>query len=456
MHRVDTATAVASLPSPQAQGTPGYFTKGDPATPIPATQPGPDWFNMIQEELVYLCLQAGITLDVTKMNYTQVYQAVLALRAAQTLGGLNDVTITSPANGQALVYNGSGWVNGTPTSAIDLMNKTLMLNGLRDAIAEGAGAQLVNSWPDPFVDTSGIDTGASSAYQHNATRDVIHNGGDVVTPSAAGEWTGATGSFTFSGDDISKTTPDKWIKTSDSFTGDFKFTFTATTIPANTSLGFYPIASDGSFNDSATTGGVAGLGSLSGMFTIFTGGSIRHANTEVATTTMSGGEVFEFERSGTTVTLKRDGVLVHTFAASSSAEVRIFLGSHASPLMDVDDISWTEVSTPTNMDLITAQRTPLAVPATGHLLAIVNNLGSLTYGTDLTMKLSRDDGDTWDTATIEELGTTTVTIDGTPTACDVLYIEPAFTGASETNLRARVQSFNNKSFELAGLIPAAS
>ena len=112
--------------------------------------------------------------------------------------------------------------------------------------------------------------------------------------------------------------------------------------------------------------------------------------------------------------------------------------------------------TETLQNLITVARTPLAVPTTGHLLAIINNLGSLTYGTDLTMKTSRDDGVTWDTATIEELGTTSVSINGTPTDCDVIYIDPAFTGASETNLRARIESFNNKNFEIVGIVPAAS
>lgn len=82
MHRVDTATAVASLPSPQSAGTPGFFTKGDPSTPTPATVPGPDWFNMIQEELYYLVSTAGVTPDATKADFTQVHEAIAAMIAA--------------------------------------------------------------------------------------------------------------------------------------------------------------------------------------------------------------------------------------------------------------------------------------------------------------------------------------------------------------------------------------
>lgn len=86
MHRVDTATAVASLPSPQAAGTPGFFIKGDPSVPTQATTPGPDWFNMIQEELYYLVDQAGITPDASKADFTQVHEAIAAMIAAATAG----------------------------------------------------------------------------------------------------------------------------------------------------------------------------------------------------------------------------------------------------------------------------------------------------------------------------------------------------------------------------------
>ena len=36
-----------------------------------------------------------------------------------TLSGLTDVTITSAINGQVLVYDGNGWINGVDNSAID-------------------------------------------------------------------------------------------------------------------------------------------------------------------------------------------------------------------------------------------------------------------------------------------------------------------------------------------------
>lgn len=81
MHRVDTSTAAAELPAQDPVGTPGFFTKGSQATATPATVPGQDWFNAIQEELVAICTAAGVVL--AKGTYTQVLQALGVLFATK-------------------------------------------------------------------------------------------------------------------------------------------------------------------------------------------------------------------------------------------------------------------------------------------------------------------------------------------------------------------------------------
>jgi hypothetical protein len=91
MHRVDTATAVAAPPALDAAVSPGYFSKGNPATGVPATIPGQDWFNSVQEELVSIIAAAGITLDRTANN--QVLAALQSMFAGgdthqKILGGL--------------------------------------------------------------------------------------------------------------------------------------------------------------------------------------------------------------------------------------------------------------------------------------------------------------------------------------------------------------------------------
>lgn len=88
MQRVTRSTAVAVMPSPPASpGTPGYFTGGDPINSIPATIPGYEFFNQIQEEPIAVILDAGIVLDAAVL--TQLRQAI------RRVAGGNVTTITA-------------------------------------------------------------------------------------------------------------------------------------------------------------------------------------------------------------------------------------------------------------------------------------------------------------------------------------------------------------------------
>lgn len=104
MHRVDTSSVAVALPAPEAQGAPGYFSKGDPQTGTPATTPGQDWFNMIQEELIAFLVALGGSPDVSKADYGQLAAAALAYFAPK-----------SQLNGRNALINGSMavWQRGT-------------------------------------------------------------------------------------------------------------------------------------------------------------------------------------------------------------------------------------------------------------------------------------------------------------------------------------------------------
>lgn len=86
MHRVDTSTAAPALPGADAAGTPGYFTKGDTGIPTPATVPGQDWFNAVQEELVALIEAGGLSPDTSKADFAQIRDAALILSRGGALG----------------------------------------------------------------------------------------------------------------------------------------------------------------------------------------------------------------------------------------------------------------------------------------------------------------------------------------------------------------------------------
>jgi hypothetical protein len=80
MYLYDDPTCVATLPTPGAAGTPGYFTNGSPAGGQPATILSADFMNMLMEELLNVVTAAGLT--PSKTNYTQVLTAIRTLGTA--------------------------------------------------------------------------------------------------------------------------------------------------------------------------------------------------------------------------------------------------------------------------------------------------------------------------------------------------------------------------------------
>lgn len=82
MQRVKRSTAVAAMPAPPGGGTPGYFASPIPQGGVPATIPGYEWFNSVQEELCAVIAAAGITLDIT--NSAQLLAALRSAGVFQT------------------------------------------------------------------------------------------------------------------------------------------------------------------------------------------------------------------------------------------------------------------------------------------------------------------------------------------------------------------------------------
>src|SRR5690242_9782224 len=82
MYRIDNSTAATSMPAVAAPGPKpdGFFTKGNPLTPIPATIVDDDWLNTLQEELIAVVQAAALT--PSKSTRTQVRDAINALIAA--------------------------------------------------------------------------------------------------------------------------------------------------------------------------------------------------------------------------------------------------------------------------------------------------------------------------------------------------------------------------------------
>lgn len=132
MHRVDTATAAPSLPAPQAVGSPGFFTQGDPGLGTPATVPGPDFLNMLQEEAVNVVLSAGLALDATKLNHAQLLQAIkLLIGSDPAPGRTHNIGLAASVNAKALTIalKTKDLVDPSAASPVDVVfrNRTLTL-----------------------------------------------------------------------------------------------------------------------------------------------------------------------------------------------------------------------------------------------------------------------------------------------------------------------------------------
>lgn len=106
MYQIDNDSASQSLPPSTSNGTPGFFTDGNPATGLAATVLPAEFMNMIMLELTYLVTQSGQTLS--KSDHTQVTQAVKKLIAQLATVSWGNVT-DKPGN---LVRSGNG---DTPT-----------------------------------------------------------------------------------------------------------------------------------------------------------------------------------------------------------------------------------------------------------------------------------------------------------------------------------------------------
>lgn len=116
MQRVTRSSAAAALPlPPAAPGTPGYFAKPDPVAGVPATIPGYEWFNGVQEELVAELVDAGLTPDAAVL--TQVRQAIRRLAGGNVATIAATTTLTADHAGLVLASAAAGNVTLTLPAA---------------------------------------------------------------------------------------------------------------------------------------------------------------------------------------------------------------------------------------------------------------------------------------------------------------------------------------------------
>lgn len=150
MQRVDTSTAVVELPAQNPAGTPGYFSQGNPSIGLPATVPGQDWFNIVQEELMAIILAAGLTPDKTTTN--QVLQAIKQLCQYASDTGSADAyaialspALTSHVSGMPISFKAANANTGAATLNVDGLGAVAIKKNVNKDLSAGdiAAGQII-------------------------------------------------------------------------------------------------------------------------------------------------------------------------------------------------------------------------------------------------------------------------------------------------------------------------
>lgn len=105
MFKIDSPSSVASMPTPNTLGTPGWFAHGN-GTSVPYTVLTSDWANAVQAELVNVIEEAGLTLD--KTDSSQLLTAIQTLERIKVGGTLNMYVSTTGSD------SNDGLTSGTP------------------------------------------------------------------------------------------------------------------------------------------------------------------------------------------------------------------------------------------------------------------------------------------------------------------------------------------------------
>lgn len=192
MYRIDNSTAVATLPTPGAVGPNpnGYFTKGDPASGIPATIVDDDWANAVQEAICQ-----AITSDGTVLSKTDNTQLAVKLRgrllAVHTFYSSGTYTPTAgTTRTYRRVLGGGGGGGGAP--AVTGSNVSVGAPGGAGSYSEGW--IIGNSGPEGVTVGAGASGGTGVA---GGTGGASISGVITAPGGSSGTVNGPTGSVPF-------------------------------------------------------------------------------------------------------------------------------------------------------------------------------------------------------------------------------------------------------------------
>ncbi|WP_431276287.1 hypothetical protein ACQ858_08540 [Variovorax ureilyticus] len=191
MFAIDDPSAVAVMPTPEAAGTAGWWTEGNPALGQAATLMRASWFNGLQQELLNILSAGGVTPN--KTTYNQLLAALNALYSKGRL--LRTLVYTRVSGVQNVSVNG-----GTPTttgagSYVPGASMTFCIAEVQGAGNAGGGASVPTSGNLSMGSPGGCGAygeGYFSAASIGASQVVTVGLGGAGVASAAGGNGGAS------------------------------------------------------------------------------------------------------------------------------------------------------------------------------------------------------------------------------------------------------------------------
>lgn len=182
MKRIDAYGATADL----------QFTNGSPVDGIPPTRVSADWLNVIQEEVSNVVEAAGLTLDQTGQNKTQLLQAVRSLVQGAPIGSV----VMWAGDGSSCP---EGWMfchgDYLSTEAFPLLfaaigytfggeGNVFQIPDLRGMFVRGTDE---NRGIDPGRQVASYQDDQLKAHSHSVTIRLADNNDDEVAPPAGSD-----------------------------------------------------------------------------------------------------------------------------------------------------------------------------------------------------------------------------------------------------------------------------
>ncbi|WP_417831718.1 hypothetical protein [Terasakiella sp.] len=183
MERVTRSSALPELPArPDVEGNPGFFGPGDKTTGTPASVPGYEWFNMVQEELCNVVTQLGgapLSGDV----YDQVANAILVAISQAVPDSIDWVNVLNKPGSYPPAGHGHAVADVAGLQAA-LDGKSVTGHG--HAVADVAGLQsLLNAIRQPRL-LLVLSEGITQISQYNVGGIVYHGPGDYTVNMMGG------------------------------------------------------------------------------------------------------------------------------------------------------------------------------------------------------------------------------------------------------------------------------